>query len=1461
MSEHGWRLERSYLAGAGLSESRLEGLNITWSDALEPSGHSALWADNGTGKTMITALRYALYLPHSRDFIRGDSDRSLAKLVRSEDVCHVVEQATRIVNGELQRIVVGMVASWADGGTQDLDNPSKLNRTFYGWLSGPDGPTVDMLPFRTTVGRWSTHKQFVGAVRELLPHGGAAPPFAPSDHQRHWQEWLISAGVDLDQVRFQTVMNASEGGVDRVMRFADSDEFVRWLIGATMPTTTVDQITHSIDTLRANAAARPQWDDELTLWQRIIDPLLNLAIAHDRVAEDRARVTTAQADAAAVVADAEATISELARKQRSEEELHELHDQRRREAQTMLRRAQAHRLRMQVRAAELRVDEAEHAATAHREEHDDTVRVLAAWRLVEDVLAAREAASVIAGLEEQIAAAEKESTVLHREERVHRRAIARLLTHRRDTAASELATAQQALRDAKQALQDADADLESCLSDHATAVEQIRALRVQISDSEHTIGAAVAAGLLPQGSDPVQFDADLRHKRNDAHGQRERADAALKDIETGTRAHQKALHRAQRQASEARDDVNTTTRELRTIESRVDALATDDNMLDILAGTTSDLWAERTDITDRLTQRAEGADSDASDARAAIAAAQRIVDSIGEDGLLPPSVLAEDCARRCRAADVPAWPGWRWLADTLTPTEAEAFASARPDVASGVVVAHPDLVDRAVDAIGDLDLDVAVWVGAVIDPVAASRVDDHDDGTQAQVLLPPQGTFDRDAASRMLDEAAQALSEAEGKLRTAGRCGQGARQVLAGLQQLWNDFPEDPRNKLTEKIRRAEERRTEADAAEQRVANALALLEHDQEERQRDRDTAQQTIDTTNDVRLKLASAITAAVTLTTARAQLPGRRETATRLQERMDELRHDKPGLARDVADATEQVRTHQHARDDAAEALREAALSATTEGPVPADDRSVIEARLKSLQAAIAEAAIDPELHENLESARRRLSNADSKLDADTEVRTLAEELTETDGARHPVALATSIRDAERREGHARDEAAKADSAADAARRDYQQRSADTSDRSSPDVDGFPAAVRITAPAEADRNARQLDDLAGNLLDAQRREEDFAERAEKAAAEAKHAAELLEVSVKPLRHLADPNLTGRRADDTQILNRRIENVAERVRASEQALRNSEDEQRRMSDSVRNHANSQQARKVEDRKDPRVVDLILRLRGDEQLPAEAERIAGHLEQRAASLRDDLAHHDENVRTCATMLHVQAERAIQRLRSYQNQSRLPDGLGNWSDHQFVDISHEPVPADESVAVDRVARVVHAQLAPGAGRTDAKTMLFAAARALVDAPFNVRLLKPHIDLALQRVDVAELKNFSGGQRVTAGVLLYATMTRVRATGDNAKSIGWLWLDNPFGQASADQFVRTMRLAADRLGLQLVFTAAPEDKGALSMFDRVITLNRRLRPSSGEKVVVVDDAQRDLVDLELVQKDVMAVLGE
>ncbi|WP_037682580.1 hypothetical protein [Streptomyces griseus] len=1458
----GWRLERTYLVGAGFPESRLEGLSINWSDPFEPTGHAALWADNGTGKTTITALRFGLYLPHTRDFIRGESDRSLAKLVRSGDVCHVVEQATRVVDGELQRIVMGMVADWADGGTQDLDNPRKLQRDFYGWVTYGSGPTIEDLPFRTSVGRRATHAQFVEAVRGMLPNGGALPPHRPSDHQRAWGDWLAAAGVDVEQLRFQSEMNASEGGVDHVMRFPDSDACVRWLIGATTPTTTVEQISKSIEVLRANATARPRWSDELALWESLTEPLLRLAIAHDQVATHRRAVATAEANAATVVADSEATLAELAAEDASAGEKHEEHERLRREAGATARRAQAHRLRMRLRGAELRANAAAALADKRRAVRDRAVRELAAWRLVQDVLDASTAKTQLAGLTARLEAAEKQTADLRKEEQQHLHALARLLTDQRDRAAADLRAAEERREQALTSLATAQDQRQKAVAAHATAAEQIRHVSDQITESERILSEAVTVDLLREGADPAAVEAEWAEKAASALRGREAAGGALKSVDKQADAQRKAVSKAQNAIVAARHDVESAERQLRQVNQRVRALEDDERIRDAVGDSGIELWTARTALTDALSQRAETADGDADEARTVAAEARRTLDAVGADGLLPASVLVEEAVRRCQDADVPAWPGWRWLADTMTSQAARSFATARPDIASGVVVSHPNHFHRALDAIGDLDTDTAVWVGAVLDPETAisPSAADHSDGTLARVLLPHPGTYDREAASDMLTAAESALTSATLRLQEAGQRASDARGALAALTQFWKDFPGDPRTAVQEKIRSAQERVEAARSDAQAAADALQDLARLKQEHEAARAAAQEVIDRATEMRRLLIPVISAADALSSAREKLPGLRTAEAEHRRRVNQLGEEMPALAVAVDRARDLVRTLAGRRDDAADELRSAGLSATIDGPVPTDDAPTIRARLKSVTSALEDAAVDPELRQLITDTRQHLADLDAKLDADIDLRRLAERFAGTDDARHPVALGTATRQAEAREAEAREEYAKAWQAADTAKREFQRQAEDRADRSSPDIEGFPSADLVAEGDEADGFADQLDELASQSLLTQRSEEQLARNAETAVTAARQSAQLVEASVSGLRYLADPALTGRRADDIAALTARISAVSERVRESRKHLTDSEQARQREASTVRAHANSSQARKVEAAEDSRVIDLISRLRGDEQLPAESERIAGELEQRAVSLRDDLNRHDRDVHTCAVMLHVQASRALDRLRAYQNQSRLPDGLGEWSQRRFVVIEHEKIPADESVAIDRVARVVHSLLTPGAGRSDARSLLFAAARALVDAPFRVRLLKPHIDLSLDRVDVSELKNFSGGQRVTAGVLLYATMTKVRALSDTT-SVGWLWLDNPFGQASADQFVRTMRRAADQLGLQLLFTAAPKDKGALSMFDRTIMLGRRSRPSSGEKVVVVDDGSHELTDLVLVQRDVRAVLGE
>jgi hypothetical protein len=712
----------------------------------------------------------------------------------------------------------------------------------------------------------------------------------------------------------------------------------------------------------------------------------------------------------------------------------------------------------------------------------------------------------------------------------------------------------------------------------------------------------------------------------------------------------------------------------------------------------------------------------------------------------------------------------------------------------------------------------------------------------------------------MVSAATKAAADAHDRQLAAALRATNAREMLAALNQFWTDFPADPRPGLEEKINAARMRKEEGEAGAENAERKLTRLRQQQEEHTGSRDTAQETLNRVAETRRLLAPTVAAEAVLASAQERLPALRRAVSDAKRRADQLSDSRPALAAKAEAASALAQSHKRRRDDAAEALRAARLSPVTDGPVPVDDETTIRARLASTEAVLEGAAIDPQLHERLRRARGRLADLNAELDTDPARRELAEHLAASDGARHPVALSESVREATGREAAARESYAKAQHAAEIAEADYQRRAEDRSaDRSSPDIEGFPADRDVTTPDQADQIAEQLDERATQLGETQRAEERAASKAAEAAERAEQTMKLLDAAVKPLRYLADPALSGRRAADIDALITKLDTAQDEVRETREALSGSERAQEAAASAVRAQANSPHARKVEEGGDVRVIDLIMRLRAGDDLAAEAERLAEQLEQRATSLRDDLERHDQNVRTCARMLHVQAATAIERLRAYQIQSQLPEGLGNWSQRRFVMIEHEPIPGDESVAVDRVARIVHSLLAPGAARSDASSLLFAAARALVDAPFRVRLLKPHTDLSLDRVDVAELKNFSCGQRVTAGVLLYATMTRVRAAGD-ATSTGWLWLDNPFGQASADQFVRTMRRAADRLGLQLLFTAAPKDKGALSMFDRTIALARKTRPSSKEKVVVIDDGTREITDLLLIQKDVTAVLG-
>ena len=195
-------------------------------------------------------------------------------------------------------------------------------------------------------------------------------------------------------------------------------------------------------------------------------------------------------------------------------------------------------------------------------------------------------------------------------------------------------------------------------------------------------------------------------------------------------------------------------------------------------------------------------------------------------------------------------------------------------------------------------------------------------------------------------------------------------------------------------------------------------------------------------------------------------------------------------------------------------------------------------------------------------------------------------------------------------------------------------------------------------------------------------------------------------------------------------------------------------------------------------------------EMPALAGEWAAALRPRLRSLEDDLASIGRHHAGIVTRLGGMVGQALRTLRLAQRLSELPEGLGDWSGQQFLRIRFDDV--DEVVLRhalgDVVDRAAEQQVTgKGPGRRDGMALLLAGVRAAMPKGVRVEMLKPDAVLRTERLRVAQIRDvFSGGQRLTAAIVLYCTMAALRAhqRGHGRRPhAGVLFLDNPIGRAS------------------------------------------------------------------------------
>jgi hypothetical protein len=130
---------------------------------------------------------------------------------------------------------------------------------------------------------------------------------------------------------------------------------------------------------------------------------------------------------------------------------------------------------------------------------------------------------------------------------------------------------------------------------------------------------------------------------------------------------------------------------------------------------------------------------------------------------------------------------------------------------------------------------------------------------------------------------------------------------------------------------------------------------------------------------------------------------------------------------------------------------------------------------------------------------------------------------------------------------------------------------------------------------------------------------------------------------------------------------------------------------------------------------------------------------------------------------------------------------------------------------------------------------------------TVEMLKPDAVLRTERVRVANINDvFSGGQLLTAAIILYCTMAALRSNERGRAAMrhaGVLFLDNPIGRASAAYLLELQIAVANALGVQLIYTTGLFDTTALSAFPLIIRLRNDADLRAGLKYLSVDEEIR------------------
>ncbi|MGW4443946.1 hypothetical protein [Streptomyces sp. NPDC004682] len=1408
---------------------------------LRPSPASLVLLENGGGKSVLLKLVFSVLLPGRRQILGTSNTRILDNFVLPKDISHIALEWMDARTGRL--LLTGKVMAWRN----QVASASADSLVERWYCLRPGSPlTLDTLPFAV-----DGQSLLLESYKDELEEAHAADQsleLAWFRHQGDWTERLQHLGIDSELFRYQRDMNVDEGEAISALQLDSDDKFVDFLLRIVFKAGDLEElaalVAAHVERL-ANRGVLASERDFVDGALALLGPVNEAARTVHTVQHHQRETETAYLHAAGEIhARAQAEHAALDEHRTTVEHS----AQQLRQAAKDVTRLTALEATLTCRLAHMRLTRAEERLTQCDDELADARALVEAWTHVPAVLEYDENNARVHTLTQLVEAEEEKA----RPALAARQTAVRHLTRALHAGADEAARKEQHERhlaehcattenDARQAATDATEQAASARAEATRLTGLISQVHAQI-DTAVGDGILTDAGALTRTLADTHEDlASLRRRIADLEKER----SVLADQES---AAAEQLQQAQEEAATLRRHKDDAQRELDDATTLTTAIESEPRLTELLETDRIDLERDAAPLLARLNEALSDAHGDQTALQVADSADEQARLALATGGLLPPPPAVTEACTALQDAGITAFSGWRYLEGIPDPQRRHALVRRMPHLAAGILLNDPSDMEKAKPLLASLRPQPSFFVSVSTTHTFNNPDTVPLDGVQALPLHP--ALYDEQAAQAEHEQIEARHTDRAQRLRKLDERINTDSPLVHRISDWRTRFPEGSIAAL--QAHAHDTARHYAAAVKTADDHRIALERFPARRKEIDAEQPplHQQKDTLTEHERRLAA-------LHEQSTNIPAWQEQADTAARHADE--HKRAATAHDhlAAQLREQASQHQRRADEAQRTVRalndeRAKLpgneTVPASDPVPERSIALLRADYETARETYLKVAVGSDLLTEKSQAEHLAARSAQRYTALGEAtRTRARRLLESPEGADEAARAA-----------ARDRAADAQAAAQRARDDATLTQALCKDELAK------AAALVTAEAELSEEPADIDSCLKAAEEAGTRRSAAAEQHAKLHSEheeaqrsldaATRAAEQFEFIVKgfapdtawpPADAPAPPAYSGNPASAQDL-------IAHLTQTRATALKQLNEAERMLQNAVADLTAHATAQKFKDLHIP--VQSHIRVAGWQTIAAHAPEWSDRLKPRLRALNEELEQTARHRDLIVENLRGHVVKAIRTLQQAQQVSRLPADLGDWGGEEFIQFHFKQ--AEESLLTARLGDVIDEA---AAGRTpdgrparrDGMSLLLSGVRAAVPKGFRVHMLKPDPVLRTERVRVSDIKDiFSGGQALTAAILLYCTMAALRANDRGRirdSHAGVLFLDNPIGRANADYLLDLQRKVAEALGVQLIYTTGLSDDRTLKRFPLVLRLRNDADLRTGRKYLTVAERLQEHLD--------------